>query len=63
MNTARIIRGNPAMIPLGAGPRIIYFSRFTLFAFANFLTMTFVKHGDIKAEAPKGLDTFEDLDT
>lgn len=41
----------------------ILFIYSTIFAFASFLTMTFVKHGDIKAEAPKGLDTFEDLDT
>lgn len=32
------------------------------FSFASFITMLLVKHGDVKAEAPKGLETFEDMD-
>ena len=29
----------------------------------SFVTMCFVRHGDTKAEAKKGLDAFEDMDT
>lgn len=32
------------------------------FVFLSFITMLFVKHGDSKAEAKKGLDAFEDMD-
>ena len=28
----------------------------------GFVTMCFVKHGDAKAEAKKGLEAFEDMD-
>ena len=33
-----------------------------LFVALSFVTMCFVKHGDAKAEAKKGLEAFEDLD-
>jgi MFS family permease len=32
-----------------------------LFAFLSFVTMHFVKHGDVKAEQLKGLENFEDI--
>lgn len=34
----------------------------TLFSFASFLTMINVKHGDAKADLPRGIESFEDLD-
>ncbi|MCR5215168.1 MAG: MFS transporter [Eubacterium sp.] len=40
----------------------ILFIYAALFAFASFLTMTQVKHGDVKASAASGLDAFEDMD-
>ncbi len=40
----------------------ILFIYATIFVFASFLTMTQVKHGDVKAEAASGLDAFEDMD-
>ncbi|MBR1797716.1 MAG: MFS transporter [Clostridiales bacterium] len=40
----------------------ILFIYATVFSFASFLTMIMVKHGDVKAEAPKGLESFEDLE-
>ncbi len=33
-----------------------------IFAFASFVTMIFVRHGDVKADAPKGLESFEDME-
>ena len=33
-----------------------------LFVALSFVTMLFVRHGDVKAEAKKGLDAFEDMD-
>ncbi|HAW16439.1 MAG TPA: MFS transporter, partial [Clostridiales bacterium] len=35
----------------------------TIFAFLSFVTMIFVRHGDIKAEKTTGLQAFEDLDS
>lgn len=40
----------------------ILFVYATVFSFLSFLTMINVKHGDVKADAPKGLESFEDLD-
>lgn len=34
----------------------------TIFSFLSIVTMTMVRHGDVKAEAPKGLESFEDFD-
>lgn len=34
----------------------------TVFSFLSICTMTMVKHGDSKAQAPKGLESFEDFD-
>ncbi len=34
----------------------------TIFAFMAFLTMLFVKHGDVNVEARRGLEAFEDMD-
>ena len=34
----------------------------TLFALLAFVTMLFVKHGDVNVEAKKGLEAFEDMD-
>ena len=34
----------------------------SLFVALSFVTMLFVRHGDVKAEAKKGLDAFEDMD-
>jgi len=33
-----------------------------IFVFLSFITMRFVKHGDAKAEAKKGLEAFEEID-
>jgi len=33
-----------------------------IFAAASFVTMLFVRHGDVKAEAKTGLAAFEDMD-
>ena len=40
----------------------ILFIYATIFAFVSFLTMTQVRHGDVKAVAASGLDAFEDMD-
>ena len=40
----------------------ILFIYATVFSFLSFLTMINVKHGDVKAEAVVGLESFEDLD-
>ena len=40
----------------------ILFPYAALFAFLSFTTMLFVKHGDNRTEARKGLDAFEDMD-
>nr|AHF24723.1 sucrose transport protein [uncultured bacterium Contig783] len=40
----------------------ILFIYATAFAFASFLTMTGVKHGDVKAASKKGLENFEEMD-
>ena len=40
----------------------ILFIYATLFAFASFVTMLHVKHGDIKGDAKRGLEAFEDLE-
>ena len=34
----------------------------SLFVAASFVTMLFVRHGDVKVEAKKGLEAFEDMD-
>ena len=34
-----------------------------LFVALSFVTMCFVKHGDARAEAKKGLAAFEDMDS
>lgn len=39
----------------------ILFVYATLFSFMSFITMIFVKHGDVKAERIKGLQNFEDI--
>ena len=39
----------------------ILFIYATVFSFMSFITMIFVKHGDIKAERVKGLQNFEDI--
>ena len=54
--------------PILAGTLLKHVSYHTLFPYAaifvflSFITMTFVKHGDAKAEAKKGLEVFEDID-
>ena len=40
----------------------ILFPYAALFVALSFVTMTFVKHGDAKAEAKKGLEAYEDMD-
>ena len=40
----------------------ILFPYAALFVFLSFITMTFVKHGDTRAAAKKGLEVFEDID-
>lgn len=40
----------------------VLFPYAALFVALSFVTMCFVKHGDAKAEAKKGLEAFEDLD-
>ena len=40
----------------------ILFPYAALFVALSFVTMLFVRHGDAKAEAKKGLDAFEDMD-
>ena len=40
----------------------ILFIYATMFVLLSFVTMTMVKHGDVKAEAAKGLDAFEDME-
>ena len=41
----------------------VLFPYAALFVALSFVTMCFVKHGDTKAEAKKGLEAFEDMDT
>ena len=41
----------------------VLFPYAALFVALSFVTMLFVRHGDVKAEAKKGLDAFEDMDT
>lgn len=53
--------------PIAAGSllRISYHTLFpyaTFFVGCSFITMLFVKHGDVKAEAKRGLEAFEDMD-
>lgn len=53
--------------PIVAGSllRISYHTLFpyaTFFVTCSFITMLFVKHGDVKAEAKHGLEAFEDMD-
>ncbi len=40
----------------------VLFPYAALFVALSFVTMCFVKHGDVKAEAKKGLDAFEEMD-
>ena len=40
----------------------ILFPYAALFAFLSFITMLFVKHGDNRVSAAKGLDAFEEMD-
>ena len=40
----------------------ILFPYAALFVALSFLTMCFVRHGDSKAEAKRGLDAFEEMD-
>ena len=40
----------------------ILFIYATIFVLLSFVTMTMVKHGDVKAVAAKGLDAFEDME-
>ncbi|MBP5492399.1 MAG: MFS transporter [Clostridiales bacterium] len=40
----------------------ILFPYAALFAFLSFITMLFVRHGDNRAQAVKGLDAFEEMD-
>ena len=40
----------------------ILFPYAAVFVFLSFVTMRFVRHGDAKAEAKKGLDAFEEID-
>ena len=54
--------------PILAGTLLKHVGYFVLFPYAacfvfgSFLTMLFVKHGDSKAGAKKGLEAFEDMD-
>ena len=40
----------------------ILFPYAAFFVMLSFLTMCFVRHGDSKAQAKKGLEAFEDMD-
>ena len=40
----------------------ILFPYAAIFVFLSFVTMTFVRHGDVKAEAKRGLEAFEEMD-
>ena len=40
----------------------ILFPYAAVFVFLSFVTMSFVRHGDTKAEGKRGLDAFEDMD-
>ena len=40
----------------------ILFIYAVVFSFASFLTMLGVRHGDVKAKTPKGLESFEDME-
>ncbi len=53
--------------PIVAGSllRVSYHTLFpyaTFFVACSFVTMLFVRHGDVKAEAKRGLEAFEDMD-
>ena len=54
--------------PVAAGTLMWQVGYFTLFPYAaffvslSFVTMCFVRHGDSKAEAKRGLEAFEDMD-
>ncbi len=54
--------------PVAAGTLMRQVGYFTLFPYAaffvalSFITMCFVRHGDCKAEAKRGLEAFEDMD-
>ena len=54
--------------PVAAGTLMRHVGYFTLFPYAaffvalSFITMCFVRHGDCKAEAKRGLEAFEDMD-
>ena len=54
--------------PILAGTLLSNISYQVLFPYAavfvglSFVTMLFVRHGDSKAEAKKGLEAFEDMD-
>ena len=54
--------------PVAAGTLMRQVGDFTLFPYAaffvalSFITMCFVRHGDCKAEAKRGLEAFEDMD-
>ena len=54
--------------PVAAGTLMRQVGYFTLFPYAaffvslSFVTMCFVRHGDSKAEAKRGLEAFEDMD-
>ena len=41
----------------------VLFPYAALFVALSFVTMCFVKHGDARAEAKKGLAAFEDMDS
>ena len=40
----------------------VLFPYAAIFAALSFVTMLFVRHGDVKAEAKRGIDAFEDMD-
>ncbi len=40
----------------------VLFPYAAVFSTLSFVTMCFVRHGDAKAEAKKGLEAFEDMD-
>ena len=40
----------------------VLFPYAALFAALSFVTMLFVRHGDVKAEAKRGIEAFEDMD-
>ena len=60
--------GHQVVTPIVAGSLMraidyrVLFPYAALFVALSFVTMCFVKHGDAKAEAKKGLEAFEDMD-